>query len=483
MFIPPQNWKPEDIIIASFNVDCQKGFTPLCPNELPVPDGHNIVTALNKQAEYADIHVCSVDCHPPNAMWIADTDHPQFAPITGHAHLDMYWNAHCIIGTKGFELLDGLPLNYDFKVYKGMEPNTHPYGACYHYLNDTLSTGVIEFLRSRNVDIVILGGLAENYCVATTAMQLAKAHFKVFVNLAATRAIGDPTTTRLKMREHGISLLNTIEDFTLTDVLLNQHYVYIYLDPRHAGYYNYGNGLHFSYEPFYVGKGCNRRYKNHIYHINTDVVNSHKTRKIKKILDSGLSPIIVFYAKYLSDETAKKIERSVIKTIGRYPAGVLTNKTDGGDGCEGYKHSENTKQQLRKLRMGKVPWNKGLTADQDERVQLNAQATSKSRRKKGTAVGEKNPMWGKVGELNPQFGKPKTSEHRTKIAQTKLGNKNHQSKIMSITAPDGFTIETCAADFARQYGEKYKINRHFLYYRARHNTDDGWEVLFVNKGD
>ena len=27
---------------ASHNVDPQKGFTPLCPDELPVPDGHLI---------------------------------------------------------------------------------------------------------------------------------------------------------------------------------------------------------------------------------------------------------------------------------------------------------------------------------------------------------------------------------------------------------------------------------------------------------
>ena len=30
--------------IASFDVDAQKGFTPLCPNELPVPEGDTIVT-------------------------------------------------------------------------------------------------------------------------------------------------------------------------------------------------------------------------------------------------------------------------------------------------------------------------------------------------------------------------------------------------------------------------------------------------------
>ena len=39
--------------IASFDVDAQKGFTPLCPNELPVPEGDAIVPALNQLAARA----------------------------------------------------------------------------------------------------------------------------------------------------------------------------------------------------------------------------------------------------------------------------------------------------------------------------------------------------------------------------------------------------------------------------------------------
>ena len=38
---------------ASHNVDPQKGFTPLCPNELPVPNGDNIVNELNGQNNLA----------------------------------------------------------------------------------------------------------------------------------------------------------------------------------------------------------------------------------------------------------------------------------------------------------------------------------------------------------------------------------------------------------------------------------------------
>ena len=41
--------------IASFDVDAQKGFTPLCPNDLPVDGGHEIVDSLNEQAEIYEV--------------------------------------------------------------------------------------------------------------------------------------------------------------------------------------------------------------------------------------------------------------------------------------------------------------------------------------------------------------------------------------------------------------------------------------------
>jgi nicotinamidase/pyrazinamidase len=182
---------------ASLDVDCQKGFTPLCPNELPVPDGDKIVDALNNQAKYAKFRVGSKDWHPSNALWIATKEYPQLTRMSpnGSPNMDMYWNAHCIAGTYGAESLDGLPKpeEYDFMVYKGLEPNMHPYGACYHDLKETRSTGLIEYLKSRDVKNVIVGGLALDFCVKATVFQLAP-HFKVVVNLAACRAVGEQKT-------------------------------------------------------------------------------------------------------------------------------------------------------------------------------------------------------------------------------------------------------------------------------------------------
>ena len=188
--------------LAAFDVDAQNCFTPLCPEELPVPEGDEIVEALNRQAGLADLRIGSKDAHPETAVWIASDDKPQLSPVEGHANSDLYWNAHAIPGTFGFQLLEGLPAvtDYDFFVWKGVEPDLHPYGACYHDHAEKRSTGVIEYLRCQNVSTILVGGLALDYCVRLTVLQLLAAGFQVVVNLSATRSL-QPETGRQAVKE------------------------------------------------------------------------------------------------------------------------------------------------------------------------------------------------------------------------------------------------------------------------------------------
>ncbi|MCJ9713661.1 nicotinamidase, partial [Bordetella hinzii] len=67
--------------VAAFDVDAQKGFTPLCPDELPVPRGDEIVAELNAQARFARWRLGSKDAHSPHAVWRATTDKPMFTPL------------------------------------------------------------------------------------------------------------------------------------------------------------------------------------------------------------------------------------------------------------------------------------------------------------------------------------------------------------------------------------------------------------------
>lgn len=180
--------------VASIDVDSQKGFTPLCPEQLPVEDGDNIVNALNEQSVYASKRIASKDAHCRKAIWIATEEQPQFSPVQGD-DVDIRWNKHCEMGEKGAELLDGLPeiKQYDFFVWKGIEPNMHPYGICFHDFAKKMSTGIIEYLLVEEIKVCIVGGLATDYCVKETVLELLSQGFDVILNLEACRGIAEDT--------------------------------------------------------------------------------------------------------------------------------------------------------------------------------------------------------------------------------------------------------------------------------------------------
>jgi len=181
--------------ITSLDVDAENCFTPLCMGELPVTEGHLIVNDLNEQAKRAKYRVGSKDAHSMASLWVDSDKNPQFSQIAGYENLDIRWKVHGVPGTFGFKLIEGLPkvIDYDFFVWKGIELDMHPYGMCYHDLNQKMSTGVIEWLRNKGVYVCIVGGLATDYCVKVTVLQLLKAGFFVILNLSACRAIDSET--------------------------------------------------------------------------------------------------------------------------------------------------------------------------------------------------------------------------------------------------------------------------------------------------
>ncbi len=205
--------------VASLDVDAQNGFTEHCPDELPVPDGHTIVEALNAQAKLASYRIGSKDAHPANPEWLASETHPIFS-LLNKKNMQHYWPKHCVPGTEGFKLVTGLPhpSEYDYYVWKGIEPDMHPYGACYHDLQEKLSTGLIEFLLYKNITTVLVGGLATDYCVKTSVLQLLKAGFRVILNLAACKGL-DPLSTEEaieQMQNAGAEVVHN------SDMLINQ---------------------------------------------------------------------------------------------------------------------------------------------------------------------------------------------------------------------------------------------------------------------
>lgn len=207
--------------LASIDIDAQQCFTPLCPDELPVEGGDEISDELNNQAEYAKFRIGSKDAHSRDAKWVAPVKERIFTAIEPDSdyksiNTDVYWPMHAEPGTKGFELIPGLPRpsEYDFFVWKGIELDMHPYGACYHDLAGKLSTGLIEFLKSHQITHIVAGGLSLDYCVKITVLQLAKAGFQVIVNLGATRGFAKETTViaMQEMQKKGVVFIHNSQE-------------------------------------------------------------------------------------------------------------------------------------------------------------------------------------------------------------------------------------------------------------------------------
>ncbi len=179
------------------DVDPQRGFSSQTKRkELPVEGAAQIVGELECNKHFSLIHTASKEAHPHNPKWKATLTKPQGTEIHNKPNLDRRWNIHCQVGTVGAEFLRGMPkvTDYDYIAYKGMEREMHPYGACFHDLDKKISTGLIEFLTVKGIKLVVVGGLATDYCVKNTVLELRHAGFDVIVNLASCRGIAADTT-------------------------------------------------------------------------------------------------------------------------------------------------------------------------------------------------------------------------------------------------------------------------------------------------
>ena len=118
-------------------------------------------------------------------------------------------------------------------------------------------------------------------------------------------------------------------------ITLDRFYVYVLLDLRKSGDFNFGD-LNFKNQPYYVGKGSGRRCFKHFEESEFKrPYNKHKNNITKKILEAGFSPkdCVFFLAENLLEEESLRLETEIIARIGTtsLKTGPLSNKNDGGE--------------------------------------------------------------------------------------------------------------------------------------------------------
>jgi len=165
-------------------VDPQKDFCP--GGALPLPGGNEIASyILGHLFHYPfDLMIVSRDWHPK--------DHTSFK-VDGCDERGI-WPPHCIQGTSGAALLFIPPYNV-LLATKGDNPYEHPYPAMKAHMDDAPDTMVPSLLKSKKIDSVFVGGLALDFCVKDTVLDLLKEGYETFLMLDACRGLGHATMT------------------------------------------------------------------------------------------------------------------------------------------------------------------------------------------------------------------------------------------------------------------------------------------------
>jgi nicotinamidase/pyrazinamidase len=181
-------------------VDVQQGFTTLCPKELPVPGGLEIVARVNQLLELAWARIdASQDWHPP--------DHRSF-----HGQRDNLYPPHCVAGTPGAEFLPGLNTQRFHAIWrKGYDRDFEAYAVTAQH------PGFPALLRATGIATLVVCGLATNICCFYAARDLRKEGFEVNLVEDASAGLDVPAAglfqdkTKAEGKRLGIRYITTAQ--------------------------------------------------------------------------------------------------------------------------------------------------------------------------------------------------------------------------------------------------------------------------------
>jgi nicotinamidase/pyrazinamidase len=201
-----------DVLIV---VDVQNDFCS--GGALAVPGGEKVVPAVNRIAQRFRNVVLTQDWHPKDHISFASNhaNKRPFDTIKLAYGAQVLWPDHCVQDTQGAEFHRSLHIpQVGLVVRKGFHRSIDSYSAFYE--NDhTTPTGLLGYLRERELKTVFVAGLAFDFCVRYSAEDARKAGFEVAVIEDACRGIdleGSMAAAHHSLKSLGISIVN-IEAF------------------------------------------------------------------------------------------------------------------------------------------------------------------------------------------------------------------------------------------------------------------------------
>ena len=205
---------------------------------------------------------------------------------------------------------------------------------------------------------------------------------------------------------------------------------------------------------FYVGKGHGARAYNHTTKSSLKS-RSHKNSIIKKLLNENINVPVEFILENVSEKEAFDKEIELIKKYGRYDlgTGILSNKTNGGEGSSGTIVLAKTRKKISIANTGHI-----VSAETRKKLSI---ANTRENNPNWGNTGENSPIWGKTGKNSPSWGRKASDKTRKKMSIALAGknNPNWGKKASSETRSN--------LSIAKQ---KFKLTREELVMELKNRT-------------
>ncbi len=176
----------DDVLLV---IDVQQDFLP--GGALGVPGGDAVIAPINGLGRMFAHVILTQDWHPAGHTSFAASHlgRTAFETIDLAYGRQVLWPIHCVQATPGSALAPGLDLpQAELIIRKGYRPAVDSYSAFYEADRQT-PTGLVGYLRERQLKRLFVVGLATDFCVAWSALDAKAAGFDTFVIEDCCRAI------------------------------------------------------------------------------------------------------------------------------------------------------------------------------------------------------------------------------------------------------------------------------------------------------
>ena len=194
-------------------VDLQYDFCP--GGALAVAHGDETIAVARALMPKFDTVVATQDWHPPShgsfAVNQPGTQPYQLGELAGLPQV--MWPPHCVQGTRGAELHEGLDRTRITHVFaKGTDPAIDSYSGFFDN-GKRKSTGMGEWLKAHGATELVVLGLATDYCVKATAIDARELGFAVTLVEDGCRGVelapGDTAKAIAAMRAAGVTIVQS----------------------------------------------------------------------------------------------------------------------------------------------------------------------------------------------------------------------------------------------------------------------------------